>query len=184
LLSCLVAFLCSAPGGAILLSRPARRCRRRSGGQGRPTWGPPGGLVLVWAFGVKPRPTRVEAGAHRGCQGRPCSAWAAHSVVGLAAPCRTRARWHAGCGQDDKSEGSSLLAWNSRRNLVYPGPSDPNHGARMRIGRNSKAVDPLLTAALKPGTSAERRHLKPSSPIITPDRKAGKPSVCLLQMVV
>src|SRR6516225_561248 len=51
LLSCLVAFFCSAPGGAILPSRPARGCGRRAQRRSRtaPLGGRPKGLSLTAA---------------------------------------------------------------------------------------------------------------------------------------
>jgi hypothetical protein len=97
--SFLVPFFCSAPGGAILPSRPARSCSRRAQRRSRtaPLGGRPEGLSLYGAFEVKrfsrhsplhyflhssffvrleipflrPDPHVSEAGAHRGCQGRP-----------------------------------------------------------------------------------------------------------------
>ena len=44
-------FFCSAPGGAILPSRPARRCGRRAqrGSRTAPSWGRPKGLFLTAA---------------------------------------------------------------------------------------------------------------------------------------
>ena len=49
--SCLVAFFCSAPGGAILPSRPARECGRRAQRRSRtaPLRGRPKGLSLTAA---------------------------------------------------------------------------------------------------------------------------------------
>src|SRR5262249_14286486 len=51
LLSCSVPFFCSAPGGAILPSRPARYCGRRAQRRSRtaPLGGPPEGLSLTAA---------------------------------------------------------------------------------------------------------------------------------------
>ena len=53
--SCLVAFFCSAPGGAILPSRPARECGRRAQRRSRtaPLRGRPKGLSLYEAVEVK-----------------------------------------------------------------------------------------------------------------------------------
>src|SRR5262249_10573944 len=53
--SCLVSFFCSAPGGAILPSRPARWCGRRAQRRSRtaPLGGRPKGLSLYGAFEVK-----------------------------------------------------------------------------------------------------------------------------------
>jgi hypothetical protein len=54
LLSCLVSFFCSAPGGAILSSRPARWCGRRAQRRSRtaPVGGRPKGLSLTDASTV------------------------------------------------------------------------------------------------------------------------------------
>src|SRR6516165_5350891 len=51
LVSCLVSFFCSAPGGAILPSRPARWCGRRAQRRSRtaPLGGRPKGLSLTAA---------------------------------------------------------------------------------------------------------------------------------------
>jgi len=50
----------------------------------------------------------LEAGARRGCQGRP-SPWPGRTLRRFqAVPWQPRARRHAGCGRDDTSEGSSL----------------------------------------------------------------------------
>src|SRR6516165_790224 len=57
---------------------------------------------------LRPDPHVLEAGARRGCQGRP-SLWPGGTLRRLqAAPRQPRARRHACCGRDDTSEGSSL----------------------------------------------------------------------------
>jgi hypothetical protein len=77
----------------------------------------------------------LEAGAHRGCQGRPSLCAGRTRRRFQAASWQPRARRHAGCGRDDTSEGSSL----SGHEELAPQPcirwvTDPNHDARMRIG--------------------------------------------------
>src|SRR5271157_5344472 len=67
LLSCLVPFFCSAPGGAILPSRPARWCGRRAQRRSRtaPLGGRPEGLSLTAASTAADSDARSGQGGHR-----------------------------------------------------------------------------------------------------------------------